>query len=71
MDRSPLFTKNAGNKDSRSRRNTQSLLTEATVAAPIGYDHKGRLTVLVEPPLEIRGGKVTLNLAQLKKLLED
>ena len=73
MDRSPLFSKSVSGlkKDPRTRRNTQSLLTEATVAPPIGYESKGRITVLVDPPLEVRNGKIVVNMKLLKKMLAE
>lgn len=73
MDRSPLYARTVSSSlrnDPRNRRNTQSFFTEANVAAPIGYDSKGRLTILVESPLEIRNGKIAINMKQLRKLLE-
>lgn len=69
MVRRKLFTRGAQLAGQERQGNAQARLDETNTAAPIGSDRKGRLTVLYDELLDVRGGKLTVNVARLKKAL--
>lgn len=59
-----------GAADPRLRRNAQQNTNDRDIGSGLKIDANGKLTPSVSPPLVVRNGRIEIDVAALKKMLE-